>query len=112
QVQWMATGFMLVMGIVVPISAVLLQWFTTRQMFLTTMIIFTFGTTICAISPSFSILLAGRFFQAIGTGLLIPIIFNTFLHIYPPHKRGAIMGMVGFVIMFAPAIGPTLSGVI
>ena len=112
QVQWMATGFMLMMGVVVPISAVLLQWFTTRQMFLSTMFIFTFGTAICAIAPNYTILLTGRFIQAIGTGLLIPIIFNTFLFIYPPHRRGAIMGMVGFVIMFAPAIGPTLSGVI
>src|SRR5699024_5033242 len=72
QVQWMATGFMLMMGVVVPISAVLLQWFTTRQMFLSTMFIFTFGTAICAIAPNYTILLTGRFIQAIGTGLLIP----------------------------------------
>lgn len=112
QVQWMATGFMLMMGVVIPMSAILLQWFTTRQMFLATMIVFTIGTTICAVAPNFTILLAGRFFQAIGTGLLVPIIFNTFLLIYPPNRRGAVMGIVGFVIMFAPAIGPTLSGVI
>lgn len=112
QVQWMATGFMLVMGIVIPMSAVLLQWFTTRQMFLSTMIVFTFGTIICSLAPTFGILLVGRLFQAVGTGLLIPIIFNTFLLIFPPHRRGAVMGLVGFVIMFAPAIGPTLSGVI
>lgn len=112
QVQWMATGFMLVMGIVIPMSAILLQWFTTRQMFLSTMIVFTIGSIICAIAPTFGVLLVGRFFQAIGTGLLIPIIFNTFLLIFPPHRRGAVMGLVGFVIMFAPAIGPTLSGVI
>lgn len=112
EVQWMATGFMLMMGIVIPASAVLLQWFTTRQMFLATMTIFTFGTIICAVAPTFSILIIGRFFQAVGTGLLVPIIFNTFLLIYPPYRRGAVMGVVGFVIMFAPAIGPTLSGVI
>lgn len=112
QVQWMATGFMLMMGVVIPISAVLLQWFTTRQLFLATMTIFTIGTIICALAPTFAVLLLGRFFQAIGTGLLVPIIFNTFLLIYPPHRRGAVMGIVGFVIMFAPAIGPTLSGII
>lgn len=111
-VQWMATGFLLVMGIVVPMSALLLQWFTTRQMFLGTMIIFTVGTIICAMSPVFSMLLFGRLLQAIGTGLLVPIIFNTFLLIFPPRRRGAVMGLVGLVIMFAPAIGPTLSGVI
>lgn len=111
-VQWMATGFMLVMGIVIPISAILLQWFTTRQMFLGTMMTFAIGTIICALAPIFPILLAGRLIQAVGSGLLIPIIFNTFLLIFPPHRRGAVMGIVGLVIMFAPAIGPTLSGVI
>src|SRR5690625_2449856 len=108
----MATGFMLVMAVVIPISAILLQWFTTRQLFLVVMIVFTLGTTICAIAPNFPILLFGRLIQAIGTGLLMPIIFNVFLLIYPPHKRGKIMGIIGLVIMFAPAIGPTLSGVI
>nr|WP_245799131.1 MDR family MFS transporter [Virgibacillus siamensis] len=111
-VQWMATGFMLVMGVVTPISALLLQWFTTRQLFLGTMTVFTAGTIICAAAPVFPVLLAGRLIQAIGTGLLIPIIFNVFLILFPPARRGKIMGIVGFVIMFAPAIGPTLSGII
>ncbi|MEZ2458079.1 MDR family MFS transporter [Salinicoccus roseus] len=111
-VQWMATGFMLVMGIVIPVSALLIQWFTTRQLFLGTMIIFTLGTTIAASAPTFGILLTGRLIQAVGTGMLIPIMFNVFLLMYPPHKRGRIMGIVGLVIMFAPAIGPTLSGII
>ncbi len=111
-VQWMATGFLLVMGILTPISAVLLQSFTTRQMFMGTMTVFTIGTIICSFAPTFPILLTGRLLQAVGTGLLIPIIFNTFLLIFPPERRGVVMGMVGLVIMFAPAIGPTLSGII
>ncbi|MEW9677311.1 MDR family MFS transporter [Lentibacillus sp. L22] len=111
-VQWMATGFMLMMGIVIPASAVLIQWFTTRQLFLGTMAIFTVGTTICAIAPTFPILLAGRLIQAVGTGLLMPVIFNVFLLIYPPHRRGKVMGVIGLVMMFAPAMGPTLSGII
>ncbi|MBM4764398.1 MDR family MFS transporter [Bacillus sp. B15-48] len=111
-VQWMATGFMLIMGIIIPASALMMQWFTTRQLFLGTMITFTIGTTICAVAPTFPILLAGRLIQAAGTGLLMPIVFNVFLLIFPPHRRGKVMGLVGLVIMFAPAIGPTLSGVI
>ncbi|MBM7584025.1 DHA2 family lincomycin resistance protein-like MFS transporter [Bacillus pakistanensis] len=111
-VQWMATGFMLVMGILTPISALMLQSFTTRQMFIGTMTVFTIGTLICAMAPTFSILLTGRVLQAVGTGLLVPIIFNTFLLIFPPERRGAVMGTIGLVIMFAPAIGPTLSGII
>lgn len=111
-VQWMATGFLLVMAIVIPISALLLQWFTTRQLFLGTMTVFTIGTIICASASNFPVLLTGRLIQAVGTGLLMPIIFNVFLLIYPPERRGKIMGLIGLVIMFAPAIGPTLSGVI
>lgn len=111
-VQWTATGFMLVMGIVIPISAILVQWFTTRQLFLSVMIIFTIGTVISAAAPTFTILLIGRLTQAVGTGLLMPIIFNVFLLLYPPHRRGKIMGTLGLVFMFAPAIGPTLSGII
>ncbi|MCP3030131.1 DHA2 family efflux MFS transporter permease subunit [Halobacillus sp. A1] len=111
-VQWMVTGFMLIMGILIPVSAFLLQTFTTRQMFIGTMSIFTIGTVLCAVAPTFSFLLAGRLIQAVGTGLLIPIIFNTFLLIFPPERRGSVMGLVGLVIMFAPAIGPTLSGII
>ncbi|MCG7343944.1 DHA2 family efflux MFS transporter permease subunit [Sporosarcina sp. ACRSL] len=111
-VQWMATGFMLVMAIVIPISALLMQWFTTRQLFLGTMIVFTIGTTVSALAPTFPILLVGRLIQASGTGLLMPIIFNVFLLIFPPERRGKVMGLIGLVIMFAPAIGPTLSGVI
>ncbi|MBD7984605.1 multidrug efflux MFS transporter [Sporosarcina sp. Sa2YVA2] len=111
-VQWMATGFLLVMAIVIPISALLLQWFTTRQLFLGTMTIFTIGTIVSASAPTFSILLVGRLIQAVGTGLLMPIIFNVFLLIFPPERRGKVMGLIGLVIMFAPAIGPTLSGVI
>lgn len=111
-VQWMATGFMLVMGVVIPISALMLQWFTTRQLFIGVMVTFTIGTIICAIAPSFPVLLVGRLIQAVGTGLLMPIIFNVFLLLYPPEKRGKIMGIVGLIFTFAPAIGPTLSGVI
>ncbi|WP_335869455.1 MDR family MFS transporter [Bacillus sp. 2205SS5-2] len=111
-VQWLATGFMLVMGVLMPISALLIQWFTTRQMFIGVMSIFLLGTIIAATAISFPMLLTGRMIQAVGTGLLIPVIFNAILLLYRPEVRGKIMGTFGLVIMFAPAIGPTLSGII
>lgn len=111
-VQWLSTGFMLVVGILVPVSALLIQWFTTRQMFLGAMTLFTVGTLLSGLAPNFPILLVGRIIQAGGTGLLLPVLMNTILVLYPPEKRGGAMGMMGLVIMFAPAIGPTLSGVI
>lgn len=111
-VQWMVTGFMLVMGVLMPVSALLIQWFTTRQMFIGVMSIFLLGTTIAACALNFPMLLVGRMVQAVGTGLLIPVIFNALLLIYPVEVRGKILGTFGLVIMFAPALGPTLSGVI
>lgn len=53
-----------------------------------------------------------RVIQAIGTGLLLPLMFNSILLIFPIHKRGATMGLIGLVIMFAPAVGPSISGLI
>lgn len=110
--QWLATGYMLVVAVLIPASALLVQWFTTRQMFLGAMIVFSLGTLICGIAPGFSVLLIGRLLQAAGTGLMMPVLMNTILLLYPPEKRGAAMGSIGLVIMFAPAIGPTLSGLI
>lgn len=110
--QWLATGYMLVVGVLVPASALLVQWFTTRQMFLGAMTLFSVGTLVCGIAPEFSVLLIGRLLQAGGTGLMLPVLMNTILVLYPPEKRGAAMGSIGLVIMFAPAIGPTLSGLI
>ncbi len=81
-VQWMATGFMLVMGVLMPISALLIQWFTTRQMFIGVMTIFLIGTTIAACAMNFPMLLTGRMVQAVGTGLLIPVIMNALLFMY------------------------------
>lgn len=111
-VQWLATAYMLVIGILMPVTALLAGWFTTRQMFLGAMGLFLLGTVICGFSPTFGFLLLGRVIQASGSGLLMPVMMNTILYIYPPEKRGAAMGMIGLVIMFAPALGPTLSGLI
>ncbi|MNW37926.1 putative multidrug resistance protein EmrY [compost metagenome] len=111
-VQWLTTGYLLVLGILVPISALLLQWFSTRQLFSASLIFSIAGTVVAALSPNFEILLIARVIQAIGTGLLLPLMTNVILIVFPPEKRGTIMGMMGLVIMCAPAIGPTLSGLI
>ncbi|OAA94240.1 MDR family MFS transporter [Clostridium coskatii] len=111
-VQWLSTGYMLIMGIAIPVSALLIQSFTTRQLFLTSVTIFLVGTVISGFSTAFSILLVGRLIQAIGTGILIPNIVNTLLIINPIEKRGKALGIFNLVMFCAPAIGPTLSGLI
>ena len=108
--QWLTTVFMLVMGIMVPISAFLIERYTTRQLFLTAMGIFTIGTIVSAFATNFPVLLTGRIIQSMGAGVMIPLMQTVFLLIFPVERRGAAMGYIGLVISFAPAIGPTLSG--
>lgn len=108
--QWLTTGYMLVNGVLIPITAFLMKRFTTKQLFQSSMFLFLVGTIVSAISVNFPILLVGRVIQAAGAGIIIPLLYNVVLTLYPPSKRGTIMGMVSFAILFAPAIGPTLAG--
>lgn len=108
--QWLTSVFMLVNGIMIPITAFLIGRFTTRALFLTAMGLFATGTLICAVAPNFSLLMVGRIVQASGAGIIMPLMQTILMLIYPKEKRGEAMGMFGLVISFAPAIGPTLSG--
>lgn len=108
--QWLTTIFMLVNGIMIPITAFLVETFTTRRLFLTAMSIFAVGTLFCVIAPNFPLLMVGRIVQAAGAGIVLPLMMTVFLLIFPIEKRGSAMGTVGLVIAFAPAIGPSLSG--
>lgn len=108
--QWLTTGFMLVNGILIPTSAFLIQKFSVRQIFLAAMALFTLGTLLAGIAHIFPILLAGRMLQASGSAILMPLLMNVMLVSFPIEKRGTAMGVFGLILMFAPAIGPTLSG--
>ena len=111
-VQWLVTGYMLVIGIVLPFSSLISKWFTTRQTVIFGLAAFLVGSVISALAPNFGILLAGRLIQGIGTGLILPLMFTVAMLIFPPAKLGTVMGMCALVIMFAPAIGPTLTGLV
>ncbi|XVL29451.1 DHA2 family efflux MFS transporter permease subunit [Staphylococcus equorum] len=110
--QWLMTGFMLVNGILIPISAFLFNKYSYRKLFLVAMALFTLGSLVCGISGSFGMMMVGRVLQAIEPGVLMPLGTNVFMTIFPPEKRGAAMGTLGIAMILAPAIGPTLSGYI
>jgi len=109
-VQWLTTGFMLVNGVLIPISAYLIQKFSVRHIFLAAIALFTAGTVLAGFAHVFPLLLAGRMLQASGSAILMPLLMNVMLVSFPIEKRGAAMGVFGLILMFAPAIGPTLSG--
>ncbi|ARU60366.1 MFS transporter [Tumebacillus avium] len=110
--QWLTTGFLLTLGILMPVSGLLLQRFSTRQLFTGSLVSLIVGTFVAALSVNFEMLMVARVLQALGMGLLLPLMFNTILVIFPPEKRGEAMGFVGLVIMFAPATGPTVAGIL
>ncbi|MFJ6652004.1 MDR family MFS transporter [Microbacterium sp. NPDC091313] len=110
--QWLTTAFMLTMAVVIPISGFLLKRFTTRQVFLAAMTLFSLGTLVAFLSPGFELLLVARVIQASGTAIMMPLLMTTIISIVPPAQRGRMMGRVSIVISLAPAIGPTMSGLV
>ncbi|MBM7599759.1 DHA2 family lincomycin resistance protein-like MFS transporter [Virgibacillus halotolerans] len=111
-VQWLATGYFLTLGILVPVTGILMQKFTTRQMFITSVSLSIIGTIMAAVAPVFSVLLAARIIQAAGLAINLPLTQNVIFTIFPPNKRGGAMGVMGLVMLAGPALGPTLAGLI
>nr|WP_242452404.1 DHA2 family efflux MFS transporter permease subunit [Morganella morganii] len=112
QAQWLVTGYLLTLAVFVPVSAFLVRWFNTRVLILTALCVSLAGCLIAALSPGFAVLLLGRVIQAIGTGVILPVMLSAALLIFPVYQRGMVMGMVGIAITLAPALGPTISGFI
>ncbi|MBG6053979.1 DHA2 family lincomycin resistance protein-like MFS transporter [Salinibacterium sp. CAN_S4] len=110
--QWLSTAFMLTMAVVIPTTGFLMQRLNTRTVFVLAMSLFTVGTAIAAIAPGFEILLAGRIVQASGTAIMMPLLMTTVMTLVPPQSRGRTMGNISVVISVAPAVGPTVSGLI
>lgn len=110
--QWLTTGFTLVNAIMIPITAYLQDRFSTKRLFLFSMALFLAGALMCGLTPNFPVLLAGRLVQAMGAGILMPMSMTVLLVSFPVEKRGAAMGIFGLVIAFAPAIGPTVGGIV
>lgn len=110
QGQWLSTGFMLVNGVMIPTTAFLIERFTTRQLYLFAMITFAIGTIVGGLAINYPMLIAGRMIQAIGAGIVMPLLTVVVLNLFPLERRGRAMGLIGLAMNFAPAIGPTLSG--
>lgn len=109
-VQWLVVGYMLAIGIVLPFTSLLMKWVSARKITLFALGSFLVGALISGCAPSFEVALTGRVIQGIGTGLVLPLMFSMVMEVIPPHKIGTAMGISALVIMFAPAIGPTLAG--
>ncbi|MDX3189610.1 DHA2 family efflux MFS transporter permease subunit [Streptomyces sp. MN03-5084-2B] len=109
-VQWLTSGFLLTMAVVIPTTGFMLERLSPRQVFLFSMSAFSLGTLMSALAPGFGLLMAGRVVQACGTAVMLPLLMTTVMRLVPPERRGATMGTITIVIAVAPAIGPTIGG--
>ena len=112
QGQWFTTGFLLTMAVVIPTTGFLIQRFTTRALFGAALVLFALGSLLAALAPGFELLLLGRIVQAGGTAVILPLLMTTTLTSVPPQRRGTMLGLTSVVISVAPAIGPTVSGIV
>lgn len=110
--QWLTTGFLLTMAVVIPMTGWLLQRVSIQTAYALAMGTFIIGTTLCLLAPTFSILLLGRVVQAGGTAVMMPLLMTTIMSLVPPQRRGRVMGNLTLAMSVAPAMGPTVSGVI
>lgn len=110
--QWSLTVFMLTMAAVIPVTGWFLQRVPTRTAYATAMITFSVGTLVAALAPTFGILLVGRVVQAGGTAVMMPLLMTTLMTVVAAEDRGRVMGQVTLAMSCAPALGPTVSGVL
>ncbi|MBB4917505.1 MDR family MFS transporter [Streptosporangium saharense] len=110
--QWLSTAFMLTMAAVIPITGWFLQRVSTRSAYTTAMGLFLAGTALATVAPTFEVLLGARIVQASGTAVMMPLLMTTLMQVVPEGDRGRVMGNVTLAISVAPAMGPTVSGVI
>jgi DHA2 family lincomycin resistance protein-like MFS transporter len=110
--QWLSTAFILTMAVVIPVSGFLIQRLSTRTLFAIALGSFALGTLVAALAPTFGVLLVARVIQGIGAAVITPLLFTTVITIVPEARRGVMMGNISIVISVAPAVGPTVSGLI
>jgi DHA2 family lincomycin resistance protein-like MFS transporter len=110
--QWLTAGYLLTMAVVIPVTGFLIRRVPTRTLFATAMVLFSAGTLLAAVAPGFGVLLAGRVVQAGGTAIMMPLLMTTVMTLVPPVRRGALMGNISIVVSVAPAVGPTVSGIV
>ncbi|WP_243788410.1 MDR family MFS transporter [Saccharopolyspora gloriosae] len=111
-VQWLTSGFLLTMAVVIPITGFLLERFTPRRIFIASLTLFSIGTLLSGLAPGFAVLLVGRVVQACGTAMMMPLLMTSVMRLVPVSRRGATMGTITIVIAVAPAVGPTIGGAV
>jgi len=111
-VQWLTTGYLLLLALTVPLSSFFIRRYRMKNLFVTANVLFTFATLACALAPVFGVLIAGRVLQGVAVGISLPLMFNIVLNQAPRSRMGMLMGVASVITAMAPALGPVLGGVI
>ncbi|MCW3763937.1 DHA2 family efflux MFS transporter permease subunit [Weissella confusa] len=110
QVQWVTNGYMLVNALMIPVSSFLIKRFPFKSLFIIFSGIFLLGTIIGAIAWSFNLVVIARMIQALGAGMMMPLVNVLAIRYAKPGKKGQIMGIIGLAFNCAPILGPAISG--
>ncbi|MDI9977221.1 DHA2 family efflux MFS transporter permease subunit [Rhodococcus sp. IEGM 1307] len=110
--QWVTTGYLLTLAVLIPATGYVMRRFHLRTIFLGALSLFTVGTAIAALAPAIEVLLAGRIVQAAGTAVFMPLLMTTTMRLVPAGRRGHTMALVTGLTAVAPAVGPAVSGVV
>ena len=111
-VQWLTTGYLLLLSIAIPTSPFMVRTFPTKGLLVTAVALFSAGTVVGALAVNFPMLLAARLIMALGTGVSLPLLTNIILEKAPFNRRGMMLGLVSLVTCAAPAIGPVFGGLV
>jgi EmrB/QacA subfamily drug resistance transporter len=109
-ITWVATAYFLAQAAVIPIVGYLSDRIGTKTVFLTSLVLFTLASALCAFAPTKELLIMFRVFQGIGGGALMPVAFAVIYREFPPTERAMVTAVVGIPLLVAPAFGPTLGG--
>lgn len=111
-VSWLLTIFMVSMGMTMPLTGYLGDRFGKKRVYITGLCIFTFGSIMGALSPNLGMIIASRAIQGTAGGLMMPIAMALIFKAFPRDQRGLAVGIYGVAAMVAPALGPTVGGVV
>lgn len=112
QGQWLTSGYSLAMGIMMPLTAFLITRCPTKKLYISAIGIFLAGLAVCIFATNFPVMMIGRVLQACSNGITTSMAQVVLLTIYPPEKRGTVMGWYGLSVGAAPVIAPTIAGVL
>ncbi|WP_229070150.1 DHA2 family efflux MFS transporter permease subunit [Actinoplanes sp. DH11] len=110
--QWVTTGYLLTLAVLIPATGFVMRRYHLRTIFLGALSLFTLGTVIAAVAPGIGVLLTGRIIQAAGTAVFVPLLMTTTMRLAPAARRGRLMALATAVPAVAPAVGPALSGLV